>query len=149
MGNLYQCKTAILAKTSLAIACLASAMGVSMLHTKLLVYTMAADYITGLIVAGWFGKSNKSESGKLNSRAGAKGLFRKVGVIVIIMLVNQMESIIGLDYITNSVFLFFLVNEFLSVLENFGLMGVQYPTKLKEALEVLKEESGGKKYEKD
>lgn len=114
-----------------------------MLHTKLLIWMMLLDYITGLIVAGAFGKSNKTGTGRLSSRASAEGIFRKTGIIMIIIMVNQIESTIQMDYMTNSVFIFFLTSECLSVLENLGLMGVPYPAKLKEALEVLKEEHTG------
>ena len=38
---------------------------------------MGVDYVTGLIVAGIFKKSKKSESGALESRAGFKVLCRK------------------------------------------------------------------------
>ena len=39
-----------------------------------LVIFMAVDYITGLLVAGVFHRSGKSESGALESYAGGKGL---------------------------------------------------------------------------
>ena len=43
---------------------------------------MAADYITGLLVAGVFHNSPKTESGALESKAGLKGLLRKGGVLL-------------------------------------------------------------------
>lgn len=42
-----------------------------------LVIFMAIDYVTGLIVAGVFHNSGKTENGALESRAGWKGLCRK------------------------------------------------------------------------
>ena len=42
---------------------------------------MAADYITGLMVAGIFHKSDKTPGGGLESRAGFKGLCRKDAVL--------------------------------------------------------------------
>ena len=41
-----------------------------------LIIFMAADWITGLTVAGVFKKSPKSETGALESRVGLKGLCR-------------------------------------------------------------------------
>ena len=38
---------------------------------------MAVDYVTGLVVAGVFHRSKKTDTGKLESRAGWKGLCRK------------------------------------------------------------------------
>ena len=43
-----------------------------------LIIFMAVDYISGLIVAGVFKASPKSESGALESKAGFKGLCRKL-----------------------------------------------------------------------
>ena len=42
-----------------------------------LLICMIIDYISGLVVAGVFKKSKKTESGALESRAGWKGLCRK------------------------------------------------------------------------
>lgn len=55
--------------------------------TTLLIF-MALDYIAGLICAGVFHKSQKSESGALESRAGWKGLCRK-GMILLLVLVGH------------------------------------------------------------
>ena len=52
--------------------------------TTLLIF-MAVDYATGLICAGVFHKSQKTESGALESRASFKGLCRK-GVTLMIVL---------------------------------------------------------------
>ena len=43
-----------------------------------LVIFMAIDYFSGLVVAGVFNRSKKSASGGLESKAGWKGLCRKV-----------------------------------------------------------------------
>ena len=47
------------------------------------------DYITGLIVAGIFKNSTKTESGALESRAGLKGLVRKI------MMINEYIEPVG------------------------------------------------------
>ena len=49
--------------------------GLDMSLATLIVF-MGVDYLTGLIVAGVFHRSGKSESGSLESRAGWKGLLR-------------------------------------------------------------------------
>lgn len=51
-----------------------------------LIIFMAVDYLTGLIVAGVFHNSPKSEGGTLESKAGWKGLCRK-GMTVLIVLI--------------------------------------------------------------
>ncbi len=102
---------------------------------------MAADYFTGLAVAGIFKKSPKTINGAVETRAGLKGLVRKAGILVLVMVVAQLELILhdGV-FCRNAVVVFFIINESLSVLENLGLMGVHYPEWLKKALEVLYEQ---------
>ena len=53
--------------------------------TTLLIF-MGVDYVTGLIVAGVFRRSQKSTDGALESRAGWKGLCRK-GTTLLVVLV--------------------------------------------------------------
>ena len=47
---------------------------------------MAADWITGLTVAGVFHKSPKSKNGALESRIGLKGLCRKGAMLLIVLV---------------------------------------------------------------
>lgn len=47
---------------------------------------MAVDYISGLVVAGVFHKSRKSDGGALDSKAGFKGLFKKAFILLVIFL---------------------------------------------------------------
>lgn len=99
---------------------------------------MAIDYITGLVVAGVFHTSPKSESGALESRAGWKGLVRKGMTLLIVLIACRLDLIIGVNYIRDAVAIAFIVNETLSIIENAGLMGVQIPAVLTKAIEALK-----------
>ncbi len=103
-----------------------------------LVLFMALDYATGLVVAGVFKNSTKTDNGAVETRAGLKGLIRKVGILVLVMVVAQLELILhdGV-FCRNVIVVFFIINEALSILENLGLMGVKYPAWLKNGLEVL------------
>ena len=105
---------------------------------KVLVAMMAADYATGIIVAAIFKKSPKSESGTLNSHVGFKGLVKKCMIFVLVYLAVLLDNAIGERYIRAAVIIFFIGNEGLSLLENVGLMGVPYPTSLKNMLEALR-----------
>ncbi len=107
-----------------------------------LVLFMAVDYATGLVVAGVFKNSTKTDNGAVETRAGLKGLIRKVGILVMVMVVAQLELILhdGI-FCRNVVVIFFIINEALSILENLGLMGVKYPDWLKSGLEVLLKKS--------
>ena len=106
---------------------------------QVLISCMAVDYITGLIVAGVFQHSRKTDSGALDSKAGFKGLMRKFSMLLVVLLAAQLDTVIGGTFSRTAVILFFCANESLSVLENVGLMGVEYPKFLKNALEALKD----------
>ena len=99
---------------------------------------LALDYVTGLIVAGVFHKSPKTANGGLESRAGWKGLLRKVATLLMVALAHFVDVLLGTVYIRDAVVIAFCVNEMLSLLENFGLMGVPIYKPLREALELLK-----------
>ena len=98
---------------------------------------MAVDYITGLLVAGVFHASPKSENGALESKAGFKGLIRKGLVLVVILVACRMDMLLGVNYIRDAACIAFIVNEPISMVENFGLMGVPFPEPIKEAIELL------------
>ena len=105
---------------------------------------MAVDYITGLLVAGVFHASPKSENGALESKAGFKGLIRKGLVIVVILVACRMDMLLGVNYIRDAACIAFIVNELISMVENFGLMGVPFPEPIKEAIELLQKKGDGK-----
>jgi len=103
-----------------------------------LMILMGADYIGGIIVAGVFHKSKNTESGRLESKAGWKGLFRKFMTLVIIAVAYRIDLMVKTNYIMDAVVLSFCANETLSIIENAGLMGIPIPKQLKNAIEVLK-----------
>ncbi len=102
-----------------------------------LIVFMAIDYISGLVVAGVFKKSNKSESGALESRAGFKGLCRKCMTLLFVLVAYRLDVMIGTDYIRNAVIIAFCANEAISIIENAGLMGVPIPEVITKAVDVL------------
>lgn len=110
---------------------------------KLLVVSMVVDYVSGVMVAGVWHKSGKSESGRLESRAGFKGLCRKGMIIGLVLVAHYMDLAIGTQYIRDAIVIGFAANEVFSILENLGLMGVEYPPIMKNALEALKGKSKG------
>ena len=113
---------------------------------QLLIIIIAVDYITGLLVAGVFKNSNKTKNGGIKTIIGFKGLVRKACIILLVMLVTRLEYTLGdTTFCRNTVIIFFVVNESLSILENMGLMGVKYPEWLRTALEVLLEKKNNSK----
>ena len=99
---------------------------------------MTADYITGLLVAGVFHASPKSETGALESKAGFKGLVRKGMTLLFVLIACRLDMILGVNYIRDAVCIAFIVNELISIVENGGLMGVPIPEPIMDAIEVLK-----------
>ena len=108
--------------------------------TTLLIF-MLIDYVSGLIVAGVFHNSSKSENGALESKAGWKGLFRKGMTLLIVLIACRLDILMGADYIRDAVCIAFIANETISIIENAGLMGVPIPAVITNAIEVLKKKS--------
>ena len=102
------------------------------LQTLLLV--MALDYITGIC------KAIKQK--KLNSKAGLLGFLKKFGYLVIVALSVVIDHIAGeTGVVRTMVIYFFIANDGLSILENWGAIGLPMPKKLFELLEQLKQEN--------
>lgn len=110
----------------------------------LLVIAMCIDYISGIIVAGIFHTSRKSESGALESYAGWKGLCRKGMTLMIVLVCHWVDLVIGVNYIRDAAVIGFIVNEIISITENAGLMGVPMPSIVKKAIDILTTMSNGK-----
>lgn len=105
---------------------------------------MSLDYITGLI-CGFMGKSNKTETGGVSSRAAFQGLLKKILVLIVVMLAALTDHAIalgaGVEFaaVTGATCLWFIAAEGLSILENAASMGVKIPGILQRALEILRE----------
>lgn len=102
---------------------------------------MGIDYLTGLLVAGVFSNSNKSENGSLESRAGWKGLCRKGVTLLIVLVAARLDITIGSNFIRDAVVIAFITNETISIIENAGLMGIPVPEVLVKSIEVLKQKA--------
>lgn len=105
--------------------------------TTLLIF-MAIDYISGLIVAGVFHNSNKTESGALESKAGWKGLCRKCMTFLFVIVACRLDIALGSSYIKDAVCIAFIANETISIVENAGLMGIPIPQIITNAIDLLK-----------
>lgn len=108
-----------------------------------LVIFMAIDYITGLMLAGIFKKSQKTHSGALESRVGFKGLCRKGMTLLIILVAVRLDLAVGSSFIKDSTVIAFIVNETISIIENAGLMGAPIPESITKAIDILKTKSEG------
>ena len=111
--------------------------------TTLLIF-MAIDYLSGIVVAGVFKKSGKSETGALESRAGLKGICKKGMMLLVVLVAVRLDMMSGTNFLRDAVIIAFVANEALSIMENAGLMGVKWPPVISNAIDVLKKkgESG-------
>lgn len=113
-----------------------------------LIIFMAIDYITGLMVAGIFHNSTKSESGKIESKASFKGLCRKCVVLLLVLIGARLDTITGSTYIRDGICVAFIVNELISIVENASCMGLPIPNVLMNAINILKSKTTENKEEK-
>ena len=105
--------------------------------TTLLIF-MCIDYVSGLVVAGVFHKSQKSETGALESLACFKGLCRKCAILLFVLVGHRLDLAIDTTYIRDAVCIAFMANELISIVENAGLMGVPIPAVITKAIDILK-----------
>lgn len=103
-----------------------------------LIIAILLDYISGIIKA----YVNKD----LSSKIGFKGLLKKIGVLLIVMLAVLIDKITGnTGAVRTLVIYYFVANEGLSIIENLALAGVPIPDSIKNALKVLKDMGNNKK----
>ncbi len=102
---------------------------------------MGIDYITGLMVAGVFHNSRKSTGGALESDAGWKGLCKKGVTLLIVLVACRLDLVMGSNFIRDAVVIAFIANETISIVENAGLMGVNIPEPIMQAIDVLRRKS--------
>lgn len=104
---------------------------------QLLLIAVCLDYLTGVLKAIY----NK----KLNSTIGAKGIVKKIGYFLLVAVAVMIDRIMGdTGAIRTLVIYFFVANEGISILENWGDMGVPFPQKLRDTLEQLKTDNNPK-----
>lgn len=97
-----------------------------------LVILMVLDYITGIFK----GIKNKN----INSKKGFEGIIYKFCILFMIMLAEQIDIVTNQDVFRNLICYFFISNEGISLLENFSILGLPVPEKIKNLLEQLKKE---------
>lgn len=103
---------------------------------------MVIDYSTGMVLAGIFHKSTKTESGGLNSKVGWLGLAKKVATWAIVLVAHLVDTLLGTgSVVRDAAVIAFCLNEIISILENCGGMGVKIPQKLVNAIDMLRQKS--------
>lgn len=105
--------------------------------TTLIIF-MGIDYLSGLVLAGVFKKSRKTETGGLESYTGFKGLIRKGIQLLVVLVACRLDLLMQTTFIRDAVVIAFIVNETISIMENAGLMGIPMPKAIKKAIDILK-----------
>jgi toxin secretion/phage lysis holin len=102
-----------------------------------LIAFVVVDYLTGVMCA----VLNK----KLSSEVGARGIFKKILIFVMVGVGHIIDSqLIGSgSVLRTAVIFFYLSNEGLSLIENAAIIGLPVPDKLKDTLAQLKNQDGG------
>lgn len=94
---------------------------------------MSLDWVSGIC------KAIKQK--KLNSRTGILGFLKKVGYLIIVALAVVVDHLTGETGVARTMTIyFFIANDGLSILENWGAIGLPLPQKLFDLLEQLKQD---------
>ena len=113
-----------------------------------LIICMIFDYVSGLAVAAK-GKSKKSKTGKLSSKAGWDGLLKKGVTLLVVLVACRLDltaTALGSDLpvnIRDVVIGFYIGIEVLSLLENLVALGGKTPKILVNFLNSIIEKAGG------
>ena len=92
------------------------------------------DYISGILQAIY----NK----KLNSNIGAKGITKKIGYILIVVISSSIDTLYGNNMnIRNTIIYMFITNEGLSIIENLSQIGIIIPKILKNKLDMKEDDN--------
>lgn len=95
------------------------------------------DFLSGLILAIVFKKSSKIKNGRVSSEAGIKGLAKKIFILFLVALAEQLDIVLGTNLVRDGAVIAFISMEGVSILENSTLAGLPVPRMIKNALEVL------------
>lgn len=135
--HLTDTKAAILGGVAIVGGAISQAFGGWDSAMMTLLIFMAIDYLSGLIVAGVFHSSDKSETGTLNSAACWQGLLKKSMTLVIVLVAARLDIVLGTAFVRDAVVIAYIVNETISIIENAGLMGLPVPDAIMSAIEQL------------
>ena len=109
--------------------------GWSILLQTLVVF-IVLDYAFAVIVA--------ATHGELNSKKGFKGIAKKVGILVLVAVAHQVDSVLGDgSLVRDSVIFFYIANELLSILETVGKTNLPIPDVLRRAVDTLNSKGEG------
>lgn len=143
--NLFTNKEGIIAVWAVIGSILGGLFGGWTIGMQALIVFMVADYVTGVWLALFFKKSKKTKHGGLSSKVGLRGLFKKGGMLVIVLVAFWVDKLLGVNYVREAVIYGFCFNEAISITENVAQMDkLKIPKAWMKALEVLREKTDEK-----
>jgi len=99
----------------------------------LLLVAMGVDYVTGLASA--------MKRKRLSSAAGFWGLARKGLILLIVLLAHHIDLLVNTgDTAMAGAIYFYIVNELISIAENYGELGLPFPDRLRALIAALKDQ---------
>lgn len=113
-----------------------------------LIAVMSVDFLTG-ILCGLMGRSKKTETGGLSSKAAFGGLIKKFLILMVVLLAALLDRAVtigaGVEFeaVTGATALWFVAAEGLSIVENAATMGIPIPKVMLRALELFRSKGGG------
>lgn len=105
---------------------------ITKLH-EVLFLVMALDYLSGVAAA--------ISLKKLSSFKAHVGILKKFAVLGLVAFSYHIGLLMNTEVLCTGVIAFFIANEFISVAENYKILGLPIPEKLSKAIEVLGDKS--------
>lgn len=103
-----------------------------------LLVLLAVDYASGVMRAAY--------NCELSSSAGFRGLLRKGGILLVVLVAARLDAVMGEGHAVRSMTcMFYVANEGLSILENVGKLGVPLPEALRKVLAQLRNQNDDEK----
>lgn len=107
---------------------------------KSLLLLMLIDLIAGFTSAAFFNKSKYSKNG-ITSNALLKGGIRKISILAVVSVGVVVDGVMQFDYVRNTVVIYFIATEGISILEHLVNIGVPVPNLVLRILEDMREDS--------
>ena len=98
-----------------------------------LLLMMMLDFITGIMCG--------AKEHKLSSEICVNGLFKKLFVLVYVIIGHHLDVLLGVTYIRTAICYMYATSEIISMIENGTRLGLSVPEPIKKALDIL---NGGK-----
>lgn len=104
----------------------------------ILMVLIVIDYITGIM--------NGFRNKEISSEIGHKGLMRKIGIFIAVILAHQIDLVTAVEVpvVRTMTIYFYISNEGISIIENLTELGVPLPRIIINTLKKIKEENDKK-----